>query len=162
MTAAEKGTATHLFLQFASYEACQNEESLNSELRRLCREEYLTPEQAEAVQQTQILSFFRSELGQWLLDQPVRREFKFSILVDAQEYGIEAPHETLMLQGVVDCFVAEEDGLTILDFKTDRTPNPEYYRAQLEAYGKALAKIYELPVKRKLLYFFTTGEMVEL
>ena len=162
MTAAEKGTATHLFLQFAAYEACQNEESLNSELRRLCREEYLTPEQAEAVQQTQILSFFRSELGQWLLQQPVRREFKFSILVDAQEYGIEAPRETLMLQGVVDCFVAEEDGLTILDFKTDRTPKPEYYRAQLEAYGKALAKIYELPVKRKLLYFFTTGEVVEL
>ena len=87
MTPAEKGTATHLFMQFAAYEACGTAESLQQELQRLCREEFLTREQAETVQTGQVLKFFQSELGKWLLAQPeVRREFKFSILVDAGDY----------------------------------------------------------------------------
>lgn len=31
--------------------------------------------------------------------------------------------EKLLLQGVVDCCFMEEDGITVLDFKTDRGPN---------------------------------------
>ena len=162
MTAAERGTATHLFLQFADYSACQSEETLARELERLCRAEFLTREQADAVDQGRILHLFRADLGRWLLTQPVRREFKFSVLVDAAEYGLDAPGEQVMLQGVVDCFVPAEDGLTILDFKTDRTPDPAHYRPQMEAYGRALAKIYRLPVKRKILYFFATGQAVEV
>ena len=68
----------------------------------------------------------------------------------------------MLLQGVIDCFAIEEDGLTILDFKTDRYPRPEHYRPQLEAYGNALARIYQMPVKKKILYFFTTGEAIEI
>jgi ATP-dependent helicase/nuclease subunit A len=162
LTAAEQGTATHLFLQFANYEACSSADGLQAEVERLLDQAYLTREQADAVQQDQILRFFASELGIWLLNSSVRREFKFSLLVDAGEFGLSAQGEQVMLQGVVDCFVAEEDGLTILDFKTDRSPNPEYYRPQLEAYGQALSRIYRLPVKRKLLYFFATGELIEL
>lgn len=30
--------------------------------------------------------------------------------------------EKLLLQGVVDCCFMEEDGITVLDFKTDRGP----------------------------------------
>lgn len=162
MTPAERGTATHLFLQFADYQACRTETSLTAELERLCREEFLTRDQADAVEKSRILRLFQSELGQWLLTQPVRREFKFSVLVDAAEYGLDAPGEQVMLQGVVDCFVPADDGLTILDFKTDRSPNPAHYQPQMEAYGRALAKIYHLPVKRKILYFFAAGEAVEL
>ena len=162
MTSAERGTATHLFLQFADHKACTREETLQTELQRLVREQFLTPEQAEAVEQKQILRFFTSELGQWLLSRQVQREFKFSLLVDAADYGIDAPGEKLMLQGVVDCFAVEEDGLTILDFKTDRIPRPEYYRPQIEAYGAALSRIYQKPVKAKILYFFASGEAVYL
>ena len=72
-----------------------------------------------------------------------------------------------MLQGVIDCFVLEEDGITILDFKTDQVGNDlekrsAYYRPQLEAYSDALSRIYQLPVKRRILYFFSVGEAVSL
>ena len=122
----------------------------------------MTLEQAQAVDVGQVLKFFTSELGRWLLQQKVRREFKFSLLVDADEFGFNAPGEKVMMQGVVDCFAIETDGLTILDFKTDKKPNPEYYRPQLEAYSKALARIYQMPIKKKILYFFSTGEIFEL
>ncbi len=160
LTAAEKGTATHLFMQFASFDRCVDETSLRQELVRLCEEEFLTKEQADAVPVSDILRLFRSELGSWLLKMPVQREFKFSILVDSVECGFCAEHEQIMLQGIVDCFVLEDDGITIIDFKTDRVPNADRYLAQLDTYASALSRIYRAPVKKKLLYFFVTGETV--
>lgn len=168
LTAAEKGTATHLFLQFAEYGKCRTEAGIRDELQRLRAQEFLTPEQAEAVEPQQLLHLFRSEIGSRLLfSAELRREFKFSLLMDAGQLGLDAAGEQVMLQGVVDCFVCEPDGITILDFKTDRIAGDlhqraAYYRPQLEAYGHALSRIYRQPVKRKLLYFFAAGEFVEI
>lgn len=166
LTAAEKGTATHLFLQFAKYDNCLNLADIQRELDRLVREEFLSREQALAVRSDQVLQFFCSELGRWLVSQKeLRREFKFSLLEDAGQFYQEAAGETVMLQGVVDCFVLEKDGITILDFKTDLIQNnlearAEYYRPQITAYAGALSKIFEKPVKKRILYFFSAGEAV--
>lgn len=162
MSAAEKGTATHLFMQYADFDACCEADSLRMELQRLADEGFMHQEQADAVDISQLLRLFRSDLGRWLLCAEVTREFKFSLMVDASEFSLGPAGERIMLQGVVDCFVREPDGLTILDFKTDRKPDPDKYVSQLDAYGKALSRIYQAPVKRKILYFFSTGESFEV
>ena len=159
LTPQERGTATHLFMQFADYHACASAAGIAEELERLVQEEFLTQAQASAVETAQILQLFRSELGSWLLTrQELHREFKFSLLVPHPD----AAGEQAMLQGVVDCFVCEPDGITVLDFKTDRVPDPERYRGQLEAYGSALSRIWRLPIKEKLLYFFATGTAIKI
>ncbi len=167
LSAAEKGTATHLFMQFASYQACSTGEAIAAELDRLGAANFLTQDQADAVQIQQVEAFFHSELGTWLLAQPnIRREFKFSILVDAGDYDAAGSGEQTMLQGVVDCVVFEEDGMTILDFKTDHVygdmlqQRASYYAPQLEAYSKALSRIFQMPVKRRILYFFSSGSAI--
>ena len=74
------------------------------------------------------------------------------------------------LFGAVDdlCCLLDEDGLTVLDFKTDRvSPGREQeaaarYKAQVLAYGEALCRIWSRPVKKRLLYFFQTGVFVEI
>ncbi len=158
LDAAGKGVATHLFLQFAEYHSCTTEEGIQKELQRLEQEAFLTKEQCMAVRPEQVLDFFLSDLGQWLLRQEkIKREFKFSLLVDVEKWYPEAAGEQTLLQGVVDCFVEEDDGITIVDFKTDRQPRPEHYRMQLEVYAEALSRIYGKPVKKKILYFFTAG-----
>ncbi len=163
LDAAGKGIATHLFLQFAEYGSCTTEEGIRQELQRLEREAFLTGEQCAAVQPEKVLSFFLSDLGQWILRQGnVRREFKFSLLVDVEPWYPEAAGEQTMMQGVVDCFVEEDDGIVIVDFKTDRQPRPEYYRSQLEVYAQALSRIFGKPVKKKVLYFFTAEKAFEL
>ena len=74
----------------------------------------------------------------------------------------------MLLQGVVDCAILEEDGITVLDFKTDRvtketvTSTANRYRPQLETYAEALSRIYEKNVKKKYLYFFHLGELIGL
>ena len=73
-----------------------------------------------------------------------------------------------MLQGVIDCMLLEEDGITVIDFKTDRVqPGREAERAavyarQLQTYAMAISRIYQMPVRRKVLYFLTTGQIQEI
>ena len=57
------------------------------------------------------------------------REFKFSVLQDAALLGGALAGEQVLLQGVTDCCIVEDDGLTILDFKSDRVaPGQERLR----------------------------------
>ena len=79
------------------------------------------------------------------------------------------PEDELMLQGVVDCCFETADGLTVVDFKTDRVfsalevrQRAEHYRPQLEAYSRALERVLERPVGRRILCFLHAGETVEL
>ena len=168
LTGREKGNATHLFMQFVRYEACTTEDGIRQELQRLQDEKFLTPQQAEAVEPGKILTLFASPLGMQLLRaETLHREFKFSILTDAAAYSPEAAGEQVMLQGVVDCFWQEPDGIVIVDFKTDfiggdLQQKAAQYTPQLRAYAGALSRIYECPVKKTILYFFSADAAVEL
>lgn len=168
LTGREKGSATHLFMQFVRYEACTSCEGIRQELTRLQAEKFLTPRQAEAVDAEKILALFSSELGKQILNaEDLRREFKFSILTDAAAYDPAAAGEQVMLQGVVDCFWQEAGGIVILDFKTDYidgdlNEKAARYAPQLRAYAQALSRIYDLPVRKTILYFFSAGRAVEI
>ena len=99
----------------------------------------------------------------------VWREYPFTVLLDASEVDPEAAAgDRVLLQGVVDCCFAAADGLTVVDFKTDRVSGEEVrrraerYRPQIEAYSHALERVLERPVRRRVLYFLYPGETVEL
>ena len=135
---------------------------------RLVERAFLTPQQGEAVDPAKIAAFFASPLGRELMaSTSLRREFKFSILADAAAYDPAAVGEQVMLQGVVDCFWQEPDGIVILDFKTDYIhgdlqQKAARYAPQLRAYAQALSRIYQCPVKKTVLYFFSAGREVEI
>ncbi len=63
-------------------------------------------------------------------------------------------------------FFEEEDGIVVLDYKTDYVPeNPEEtlrerYAAQLALYARALYEITGKPVKEKIMYSFYLGREV--
>ena len=68
---------------------------------------------------------------------------------------------------MVDCFWREPEGLVVLDFKTDRiTDNPAEkaarYAIQVRAYAAALTRIFSLPVRETILYFFDCDQAVTL
>ena len=167
LSGREKGSATHLFMQYVRYDRCTTPEGVRAELARLTDERFLTPAQAQSVNESQILELFAGTFGRRILSAETVREFKFSILTDAGEYVPDAAGEQIMLQGVVDCFWREAEGLVIVDFKTDRIHGNLHRRAadytpQLNAYAQALSRIYAMPVKAKYLYFFDAGQAVEV
>ena len=96
------------------------------------------------------------------------REFKFSILDEGSRYDPQLKQERVLLQGVVDCAILEEDGITVLDFKTDYVTEQTLsdavnrYTAQVSAYADALQRIYEMPIKKRYLYFFRMNYLAEI
>ena len=119
--------------------------------------------------QPRIAAFLQSDLADRIRRSAhVEREYRFSILRPISDYAEDLSDDELLLQGVVDCFFEEQDGLIVLDFKTDRitraetAQRAEHYRTQLEAYALALEKIMGKPVREKILYFFAADAAVKL
>jgi ATP-dependent helicase/nuclease subunit A len=169
VSAMDYGNAVHRTLQYIRYENCRGEASISQELERITQAGFLTPEQAQLVDISQLASFFSSEIGKKLTEGvPHLREFKFSVLDEGSHYGDGLAGEQVLLQGVVDCALLEADGMTVLDFKTDRVGEASLadrlslYRPQVQTYAEALSRIYEMPVKAKYLYFFHLNRFVEL
>ena len=170
LTAAQRGTALHQVLQYIDFERSETVEGVRAEISRLVEQQYITPQQGEAVDPAPIAAFFQSDLGQDLLSSvSLRREFKFSILEPAHRYYPQAGEgEQVLFQGVVDCYYETLEGITVVDFKTDRVTKAtlahraEHYRPQLEAYSRALEEITGKRVIRRVLWFFALGRSVDL
>ena len=72
------------------------------------------------------------------------------------------------MQGVIDCLLETEQGLTVIDFKTDRVSRnfaaqrAEKYRAQLSAYKRAAETVFAKPVTGCALYFLSSHQTIWL
>ena len=161
------GSAMHTLLQYLSFDACTGTSGIESEVQRLVSRKLLTAEQAEMIDCSAIANLFETEIGQKLRSaENTIREFKFSILEDGSHYGSGLAGEQVLLQGVVDCAIIGEDGITVIDFKTDRVSEEtlpqllQRYAPQVNTYVRALERIYGKPVKEACLYFFGIGRFV--
>ncbi len=160
LTAVQRGTATHKVLQYLNFAHAGSVDEITGEIERMVKDRFLTEEEGRSADPGKLAAFFATDLGKEMLAAPVlEREYKFSLLVPGEDYFADAEGEEILFQGVIDCWFENENGITIVDFKTDRTPKPEQYRPQVEAYTKALETLLCRKVSRTALYFFATGEI---
>jgi len=170
LSGREKGIATHLVLQTMDFAKGGSQEEIEAEVQRLCREGFISQREREAVDTKAIEQLFSSALGRRMRSCPrVMREFKFSLLCDAEEIYGQAPGEELLLQGVVDCCLEEDGELVVIDYKTDRVRTAEeiarrsaLYRGQILSYARAMERIHSKRVKQCILYFIAPGKAVEI
>ena len=168
LSGTERGTATHLVLQNMDFSQSGSREAVEQEIRRLEQAGILSQREARAVDSGAILRLFASPLGERMRRaEKLRREFKFSLLCDAEDFFPVRAGEQVLLQGVVDCFIEEENSITVIDYKTDRVRNraeaearSKHYIGQLRAYARALERICQKPVRECLLVFLAAGETV--
>ena len=161
------GNAIHAVMQYIDFTKCNSKDSVASEVDRLAQEQLISPEQSDIVDCEKIATFFATSLGQKLQTHTnILREFKFSLLDDAAKYYPHGAGEQILFQGVVDCAILDEDGITILDFKTDYVTDEtipvvtEKYCSQVMAYAQALSRIYQKPIKSAALYFFSMDKLI--
>ena len=80
--------------------------------------------------------------------------------------SVDSTTEKVILQGIIDAFIMEEDGIILVDYKTDRVKDGEElrnrYQKQIDLYSEALEQILGKKVKRRVLYSFSLGEEVDL
>jgi len=102
------------------------------------------------------------------------REMPFSFSLPAEEVyadmpeGREAAGEAVLVQGVIDCLFEEEDGLVLVDYKTDAEKGRGWeaaageHRFQIETYGAAIGRILGRPVKEGYVWFVEGGLAVRI
>ena len=82
------------------------------------------------------------------------------------ESNADSHVEKVILQGIIDAFIMEEEGIILVDYKTDRVKDGEElrnrYQKQIDLYSEALEQILGKKVKRRVLYSFSLGEEVDL
>ena len=168
LTGAEKGIATHMALQYMQFEKGLTGSGVQSELDRLTAAGFLSQRQKEAVNTDAIVKLFTSPLGSRLLKADrITREFRFSLLCNAEDILGEGGKEKILLQGVVDCCMEENGELVIVDYKTDMIRSESelnekvlLYSGQIRAYAMALHRIFRKPVKETVLYFLSVGKAI--
>lgn len=165
ISAAERGSATHKVLQLMDFN-----NDVDAEIERLVRERFISPRQAQAADAEKIDAFLKSDTGRMVsCADNIRREFEFMLLYNAEEILGRGNDEKVLLRGVVDCCIEEEDGLVVIDYKTDRVSSDDEigerireYTPQLEIYSKSLERIFCKPVKDTILYFLSAGKAVSI
>ena len=79
---------------------------------------------------------------------------------------VDRSTEKVILQGIIDAFIMEEEGIILVDYKTDRVKDGEElrnrYQKQIDLYSEALEQILGKKVRRRVLYSFSLGEEVDL
>lgn len=163
------GNTVHTVMQYLDFTQCSSEDLIQCEIDRLVTENFISTEQAASIDPAMIARLFKTDIGNQLLRaKSLLREFKFSVLVEANQYVEGLTDEQILLQGVVDCAIIEPDGITLIDFKTDRVTEENVgavakgYFDQVQAYANALGRIYQLPIKKALLYFFQMNQFVQV
>lgn len=169
LTPAQRGTATHKFMQFSNYAAARA--GIESELARLVDGGFLSEDEGKAVNIGAAKRFFMSPLAERIFaSDNVMREKKFAALFPAKffypELTGEAAEEKIVVQGIADCVFVEDGKLVIVDYKTDTGVDAEAlldrYSAQLEIYREALSQALGMPVKETLLYSFFMNSTVKV
>jgi len=168
LSAAERGTALHLAMQYIDYNKCGSAAGIRDEVAMLAQKGLLADEQADSVDIEKIARFFASETGKRAMRaQNIRREFRFSLLYPAERFYPGGGEDEILLQGVIDCFFEDGSELVVVDFKTDRITQDTIgeraasYAPQLNTYSDALERITGKRVKERIIYFFAPGVCVK-
>ena len=135
--------------------------------------DFLFPEEYGLLNQEKLKKFLDSPLGQLFA-----KAYKENTLYREQHFMQEVEYEKLfpedggdnvekvILQGIIDAFIMEEEGIILVDYKTDRVKDGEElrnrYQKQIDLYSEALEQILGKKVQRRVLYSFSLGEEVDL
>ncbi len=168
LTSAQKGTAMHLILELCDFENARKD--FEAELERVVQSGKISTVQADSLNKKNLKKFFESELClQVIRADEVYKEKNFMVEIDAREVhtdlGEEFAGEKIFVQGYVDLCFVDEQGVTIVDYKTDRVGRDELitrYKTQLDVYEKALNQIFEKKVVRKAIYSLHLGEIIDV
>lgn len=131
----------------------------------------LGEEELSLLNKEQFQTFLSSSLGECFKKAyREKRLFREKHFMRALPYHSLFPERTeedeVLLQGIIDAFIVEDDGIILVDYKTDRVKSEEElrerYRKQIMLYSDALEAILGKRVKRRVLYSFYLGEEVEI
>ncbi|MBP1992859.1 helicase-exonuclease AddAB subunit AddA [Paenibacillus eucommiae] len=175
LTSAERGTVIHAVMQNLPLDRQPSAEIIQAALDSMLERKLLTNAQYDSVDIEPILAYFATDLGQRMVAATkIEREVPFSFGLPAGEIYLaeaentELQNETVLIQGVIDCLFEDEQGLVMIDYKTDSVQGRsieelrERYRLQIGLYTRAVEHIWKRPLGGVYIYYFENALIVEM
>jgi ATP-dependent helicase/nuclease subunit A len=180
--ATDRGTATHLFLQFCDFSnALKN--GVREEFNRLYSNGFLPKDAKELIRFEELEKFFESELCDIIMSaKKIIREQRFNLLLPPDEFTrdkellAKIKDESLAVQGVIDLIVIDkDDALYLFDYKTDRLTKEELesdplasqrlnglHAMQLSYYKKAAELLFDRSCVRVAVYSTHAAKLFDI
>ena len=174
-------------------EAMEKEEKITADMRALVREQivadFVSSETGKRMALAQrmgalyrekpfVMGFTEEELenygfgaGAQMIENEAQTENAQQEIVSENVSQENHMHEEdlTLIQGIIDVFWIEDDGITVLDYKTDRVDTAQElidrYATQLKLYADALERVFatrKLKVKEILIYSFRLEKLISI
>lgn len=163
---AAKGTLYHRVWENLDYEKIDTKEQIEEQLENI-----LTAEEKKSIWIPDFYRFAKNPLAVRMKEAAQKgqlyREQPFVIAMPANQMKKEyETEEEILVQGIIDAYFEEEDGLVLVDYKTDKVQKGqekeliEKYKVQMQYYKKALEMITDRKVKEVYIYSSGLGKAV--
>lgn len=167
-SASERGNVYHKIMECLDMSDTEKDEDIIRQIDLMTAQGLISPQGATEIKINDIRTFLDSETGKAAV-----KAFSCGKLIREQEFmmGIKQDDMTdlLIVQGVIDMYIEEDDGIILVDHKTDRVGKKtgektltDRYRQQLYYYKKALEQATGKKVKKCLIYSFSLGKEIEI
>lgn len=167
---AYRGTAYHRVLELLDFGLVQTEADISQALIDFSRNKRMDEESISLISKKLLLNFLTSPLGNRLSmaqrNGKLKKEQQFVIGIPAREMDLGDSTELILVQGIIDAYMEEEDGLVLVDYKTDHIRKGEEqvlidrYQIQLNYYKRALEQMTGKKVKEAVIYSFALQKEV--
>ena len=160
--ASDRGTAYHRALELIRFAEISGYDDIVKELDRISEEKRMQETAIDMVYPGVLTKFFHSDIAARMKQADrngkLRKESQFVVGIPAREMDKADSDALILLQGIIDAWFEEDDGLVLVDYKTDRVKEGgenillDRYQIQLFYYAKALTQITGKKVKEAVIY----------
>ena len=173
VSGSDRGTIYHHVMELIPFKKKQTRKHIRELLDAMVSDGKLRTEEREIINDYKLWKFFGSALGKRMCKAEeqglLRREQPFVLGLAAKElYSESDSEETVLVQGIIDAFFEEKDGLVLMDYKTDyiredaKEELTKKYKGQLHYYCLALERLTGKTVKEIWFYAFAKDEAVRI
>lgn len=168
-SSARKGTVMHSVMENISFKNAVGKADVKDVLDGLVFKNVITGDEADSVNVYKVLNFFKNPFYERIKNaKAVYKEEPFAMTLKSEEVFPDKNvfGEDILLHGIIDCYFEEEDGLVVLDYKTDFVTSEEEiknrYALQMKMYAIALEKATGKRVKGVYIYLFGTDKILDM
>lgn len=168
-SSVDYGIAVHQVLEHIPLTDPITRERIDATIGELTTDGRMETSLADTIDRDAMLWFFTTSAGALMLRDDVRvyREWPFTIEVSANLLHEDVKDTTaVIVRGVVDCMVVRDDGVSLIDYKTDRVSGEALaqrtaqYQWQLAVYAHAIKTITGTPVTQACLAYLETKTLI--
>ena len=166
------GTAMHRFMECFDFAREDFKDSFKEQLDYMKEINALSEEEALRISEFKLKKFMDDDIArrmsQAALKGSLYKEKPFVFGSNGKELfnDSDSSDELILVQGIIDVFFQEDDGIVLLDYKTDRVDEDSAlvlrYEKQLQLYKSAIEKAYNVPVKEILIYSFSLDKIIHI